>query len=307
MMNNRRDTINRVSTQINAINNIRNKKMDRKYYLASLFVCVLMEIPSHVFGQTYHCGTALSPEQVLLETSEVTIAEGKPTESLPLLNRTLSISVFIVKNKILPDFSTPLVNTAVNSLNGYFTSIGLTFRICSIDTVENYQFDDLDMNDNEKDLLIQNSKPNTINLYLVSTLTDTKDSYATGHTFMPGDIGKNSIFIRKSLIQGTELVHQMGHFLGLYHTYETQFGAELVNGSNCTIAGDRCCDTPAEPLISTYSNCIYTGTEKDKNGKLYSPSPKNMMTLGDNCRCVFSKTQLLRMAHMLQTYRKDLR
>ena len=281
--------------------------MDRKYYLASLLVFFGLGFSCHIFGQTYHCGTVLSPEQVLFEQSNITIAEAKPTESLPLLNRTLSISVFIVKNKNLPDFSTPLVNTAVNSLNGYFTSIGLTFKICTIDTVKNYQFDDLDVNDNEKDLLIQNSAPNTINLYLVSSVTDSKDSYATGQTFMPGDVGMNSIFLRKNLITGTELAHQMGHFLGLYHTYETQFGSELVGVVNCSTAGDRCCDTPAEPLISTYNNCIYTGTEKDKNGKLYSPSPKNMMTFGDNCRCVFSKTQLLRMSYMLQTYRKDLR
>jgi hypothetical protein len=291
-------------------NNIIIKEMNRKI-LAILFVFLGIGISCQIFGQNYYCGTIPSDEQVFLEQS-ITIAQGLPTASLPLLNRTLSISVFIVKDGPVHIFNTTLVYDAVNALNDYFSPIGLKFSICKVDTVANYQFDRLDMNNtgnnnDEKDLVIQNYVPQTINLYLVYSMSDAKGPYVIGQSSMPADAGKNCVFIRKDYIFKTELAHQIGHFLGLYHTYETKFGPELVDGTNCTIAGDRCCDTPAEPDAVAFKNCIYTGKAKDKNGKIYGPSPKNMMTTDDDCRCVFSKTQFLRMAYMLQTYRKDLR
>ena len=37
-------------------------------------------------------------------------------------------------------------------------------------------------------------------------------------------------------------------FSDLYHTFEDyQFGKEKADGSNCAEAGDRLCDTPADP------------------------------------------------------------
>lgn len=43
--------------------------------------------------------------------------------------------------------------------------------------------------------------------------------------------------------------HEVGHVLGLYHPFETQFGNECTDGSNCATAGDRICDTPASPVV----------------------------------------------------------
>ncbi|MBL0071623.1 MAG: hypothetical protein IPP34_07360 [Bacteroidetes bacterium] len=45
----------------------------------------------------------------------------------------------------------------------------------------------------------------------------------------------------------------MGHFFGLYHTFETQFGSELANGSNCATTGDLVCDTLPIP-VSKYTS-----------------------------------------------------
>lgn len=43
------------------------------------------------------------------------------------------------------------------------------------------------------------------------------------------------------------LSHQVGHYFDLFHTHEPTFGFECVNGSNCAVAGDLVCDTPAHP------------------------------------------------------------
>lgn len=72
--------------------------------------------------------------------------------------------------------------------------------------------------------------------------------------------------------------HEMGHYLNLIHTHE--WGDELANGSNCATAGDRVCDTPADPYgkpNATSSRCSYTGTATDANGQAYTPDLNNLM------------------------------
>jgi len=56
----------------------------------------------------------------------------------------------------------------------------------------------------------------------------------------------------------------------------------LVNGSNCSVAGDLICDTPATPNTRDLANdCIYSGTERDPNGQLYNPDVTNVMASAD--------------------------
>ncbi|MEO8066553.1 MAG: hypothetical protein ABI599_02555 [Flavobacteriales bacterium] len=79
------------------------------------------------------------------------------------------------------------------------------------------------------------------------------------------------------------IAHEVGHALGLMHTHDTVFGAELVDGSNCTTAGDLICDTPAEPDLSQPGlvdpwTCTYIGTITDGNGDPYTPMPTNVMS-----------------------------
>lgn len=91
------------------------------------------------------------------------------------------------------------------------------------------------------------------------------------------------------------LSHEIGHCLGLYHTFETAFGNELVNGSNCTTAGDKVCDTPADPNGAFNSTtCVYTGTGRDANNQLYNPMVNNIMSYYFNCMTIFTAGQRTR-------------
>jgi hypothetical protein len=92
------------------------------------------------------------------------------------------------------------------------------------------------------------------------------------------------------------LSHEIGHCLGLFHTFETYFGNELVNGSNCSTAGDLICDTPADPNGNfNSSTCVYTGTTRDANNQLYSPSIHNLMSYYFYCMTEFTPNQRTRM------------
>lgn len=77
--------------------------------------------------------------------------------------------------------------------------------------------------------------------------------------------------------------HEVGHCLGLIHTFEDYGGTiyENINGSNCSTYGDKVCDTPADPYgrsCASASGCTYTGTCADANGATnYSPPTNNIM------------------------------
>lgn len=111
--------------------------------------------------------------------------------------------------------------------------------------------------------------------------------------------------IRLNGIAATRTIeHEMGHILGLSHTHVPSDN-ELVDGSNCTTAGDYLCDTPADPGLSTSnvnSNCIYTGTATDANGDPYNPLTNNFMSYSRyTCRSAFTQQQVDKMNQYLNT------
>lgn len=67
--------------------------------------------------------------------------------------------------------------------------------------------------------------------------------------------------------------HEVGHCLGLLHTFETFYGYEKIDGSNSTTKGDKISDTPADPYsyygqsCFTTNACCYTGNCTDPNGQ----------------------------------------
>jgi len=93
-----------------------------------------------------------------------------------------------------------------------------------------------------------------INIYIVTKLVG-----GGGAATTPGSVGKEGIFLTPTgtFTSGNDfLTHEMGHYFGLYHTFETVFnnaGNECQN-DNCELRGDRNCDTP--PVKGTDCNSI---------------------------------------------------
>ncbi len=92
-----------------------------------------------------------------------------------------------------------------------------------------------------------------------------------------------SINIRCNRTLENILSHELGHVMGLPHTHGyTNSGTtnELVDGSNCATAGDRFCDTPADPnlLGKVNGSCSYTGSARDANSMRYQPLTRAIMS-----------------------------
>jgi PKD repeat protein len=101
------------------------------------------------------------------------------------------------------------------------------------------------------------------------------------------------------------LIHEMGHFLGLYHTFQGG-----CSNDDCTQEGDRVCDTP--PDKATHTTCPYNSCPTDvapgspfisdvddltSNFMDYSPFP---------CYHAFTAGQAVRIQGTLETVRSSL-
>ncbi len=122
---------------------------------------------------------------------------------------------------------------------------------------------------------------------------------------LPGGIPALSTGEARILFTGgygsTSIEHEMGHTLALRHTHQ---GGELVDGSNCTAAGDQVCDTPADPGLNGTNviGCVYVGSAVDANGQPYTPLTNNFMSYAPNsCRTAFTTGQVNRMNNYLNT------
>ncbi|MBZ0267758.1 hypothetical protein K8I85_06350, partial [bacterium] len=112
--------------------------------------------------------------------------------------------------------------------------------------------------------------------------------------------------------------HEMGHLLGLYHPYETQFGAECVARVFCSNLGDLLCETPASPAVhggNTTATGIYFGTEPDPCTGIPNYAPRTDLYMeagwfpgsaGYLYRSAFSDGQVGRMVNTLMTVSSDL-
>ncbi len=260
------------------------------YILVSVFL-------QELYGQITNCGTELFPNQVNFESTFT-----DSINNLIKLNRTLNISIFIIEDEGgETGVNMADVNSMVALLNQAFLPVAVSFRIASTENIDNYHFNDVTKDENAKDLAIQYHHPKTINLYLAGHVYQTLNAEVCAFTYYPAD-NKDVIVLGKQCIAGAVLIEQIGHMLNLYHTHETAFGNERVDGTNCTTSGDLCCDTYADPNLSGKVDigCSYSGTDKDANGDYYVPSTANYMANSLNdCKCFFSEEQYLRMINCL--------
>jgi hypothetical protein len=140
----------------------------------------------------------------------------------------------------------------------------------------------------------QHNVNNAVNVYFVQDPAGACGYYSPGGDAVA--IGKSC-----SLPGSTTLVHELGHYFGLPHTFSgwehgnTPFNPEKVTrgaGANCSFAGDGFCDTDADYISDRWS-CPYNKVKYDTNGDLYHPDSSIYMSYSsDKCQTRFSGQQI---------------
>jgi hypothetical protein len=189
------------------------------------------------------------------------------------------------------------INSAIAVMNAKYASINMSFTLCGsihyIDSDALYTLD-VDVADSK---LVANNVNDALNIYFVGSLTASGAALNGISAFPSANPAENRIIMWNDATSNRiTLPHEMGHYWNLYHTHETFVGNELVNGTNCTTAGDLVCDTPADPCCYFYdpSTCTYTGTVKDANEQSYNPMVNNLMSYYGLCRDIFTTGQYAR-------------
>jgi mRNA-degrading endonuclease YafQ of YafQ-DinJ toxin-antitoxin module len=140
----------------------------------------------------------------------------------------------------------------------------------------------------ENDFFDSHYKADVVNIYIIKNAQD-----VLGFTHYPQS-ELQRVFVAEKDLMGASLIHEMGHFLGLLHTFEH---VSSEDHSGCAFEGDKICDTPKDDTkISFLENeCRIWGTYKDEKGQDLQPDLNNFMSYYGTCRNSFSEQQIKRM------------
>lgn len=251
----------------------------------------------YLFAQ-FPCGTTPNPEQIKALTKFYREAEikNKPWDD------TIAVPVkihIIRKSDGTGGLSLQKFQAELDSVNYFYLRSGIQFELCGqVNYINQSEYKTLNMPE-EEDLLVQSTEsPRSVNIYFADTLL-LNGKRICGYSYLP--MGPNCIFIDNTCVNsGNTLAHELGHYFSLLHTHgqsNSTLTDELVNGSNCSVAGDYICDTPADPNLDgrvSYNaltkKCTYTGNAKDANGQAFTPMVENIMSYSKP-QCTDSFTQ----------------
>jgi hypothetical protein len=157
----------------------------------------------------------------------------------------------------------------INNLNSTFNMHGISFTSRGYDYIDNSDYIVINSNAEAGQMGESYNVSNAINYYIVDALWN-RSIAGTSVT-----IPSKNLAIRKSEIQTMNSSHEVGHCLGLYHTFQgtnpnTLGCAEdiIYNELTCSNCGDMVCDTPAD--------------NGNGNNNGYSPDLNNIMSYYNN-------------------------
>lgn len=276
------------------------------------------------FGQVQQCGTRFSQSEgvqawVQQQAGAYQLPNGvvAPSAASRGTARIVMLSFHVVRRSDGSGGIAPaqLAQTLIDA-NRDFAAVGIEFCLSpSIDYIDD---DDLFSIDSfaELDLVRStNVVPGMINVYFTDRVDVGWGNICGYASFTFSNVQG---IVMNNTCTGTAqypsiFTHELGHYFDLFHTHEPFFGIECPDGSNCSVAGDLLCDTPADPQLSyatVPNSCNYSGSELgpcQTPGLAYSPDTHNFMAYGrPTCNDSFTVEQRTKALATLLNLRFDL-
>lgn len=236
------------------------------------------------------------------------ISSAQVKDRLPCVDKEFSMVVHVIKDSVGDlGIDTLDILTYVDTLNRYFSPICVSFTVCEFNLIDDWRYNDFDVDSMWTEMQVKYHRENRINIFYVNSVTNPPNECSYSDSAYITRVDSGGVVLDKTgscyFDPFKVLVHEMGHYFGLPNTF---VGGELVDGSNCTTAGDEFCDTPADPYnlgddIPDYidGNCRFINGATDANSDYYTPHVGNAMSYYPGaCMCEFSYEQLLFMARV---------
>ena len=235
-------------------------------------------------------------ELVYLQLKNDSIMNLTNTDSIKRIPLRIAI---IQEDSVEVEIEELVIRKAIENLNESFTGTNFVFFISRTDVIisdlklEGLSTDSYNIYNNFSD---KYDDQNMISVYIFDhgdpfcdvSPTSVSCGRTGGFSYILSARTNNIVMTRFDISNVKIFAHEMGHFWGLYHTFEEmQYGKDDFKIENCDLLGDRICDTPPDPgtifeVYANYSTCELSNL-KNKEGFSYKPLMENYMSYYKPC------------------------